>query len=57
MGEAMTGKSPLHVVGWLGRSGYQTVIHEAARKAAGPTSKLETKPQSEQHPVLEPART
>jgi hypothetical protein len=24
----MQGKSPLHVVGWLGQSGYQVIIHK-----------------------------
>ena len=30
----MKAKKPLEVVGWLGSSGYQPVIHEAARAAA-----------------------
>jgi hypothetical protein len=50
MDEAMTGKSPLLVVGWLGRTGYQTVIHEAARQEAQASQaarvdKLEAMPQ------------
>ena len=31
---SMKAKKPLEVVGWLGSSGYQPVIHEAARAAA-----------------------
>jgi hypothetical protein len=32
MPEAMKGKSPLQVVGWLGRTGYQTIIHIDTQK-------------------------
>ena len=52
----MTGKAPLQVVGWLGRTGYQTVINEAARQASQ-ANKVEAKPhQSEPSVVGEPKR-
>jgi len=55
MDEAMAGKSPLLVVGWLGRTGYQTVIHEAARQAAQ-AGKVETKSQQTDPRPTEPKR-
>jgi hypothetical protein len=56
MDEPMAGKSALQVVGWLGRTGYQTVIHEAARQAAQ-ASKVEAKPQQkESSSTAEPKR-
>jgi hypothetical protein len=50
--EPMQGKSPLHVVGWLGQSGYQVIIH----KESAP----QQKPQEQAKPVdqhLQAART
>jgi len=46
MADPMEGKSPLQVVGWLGSTGYQTVIHDdtRAKQAEKPAKPIEQKP-------------
>jgi hypothetical protein len=44
MGQPMKGKSPLQVVGWLSRSGYQTVIHREDLKKQIAKTKPESVP-------------
>jgi hypothetical protein len=55
MDQPMAGKAPLQVVGWLGRTGYQTVINEAARQASQ-ASKIEANPQHNEPPAVSDPR-